>query len=293
MDPLKQYDKPLFKVVKILLAVAAYGYLAYKLISYKDYSSLFSTWDTLNMERIGWLICALILFPLNLFLEAVKWRFLLKDIHPISYAEASRQVYCGYVGAFVTPYRVGDYPARAMDLGDKTLWGKATVLGFVGGAAQTIVIILFGIFPSIYYLNHNLNVVWVFLGVVICMAVILFAPRLIKEKFSFTTLLGAMGWSALRYAVFSWQLYAALLFVGAPMTLLDALSVIPLYYMLVTVTPNMPAADLGIRGGWAMVLFDRYTTIPLITLAILLIYIINTLLPTIIGSFLLYRRPTK
>ena len=233
MDSSKPYDKPLFKAVKILLAIAAYGYLAYKLISYKDYSSLFSTWDSLDMERIGWLISAIALFPLNLFLEAGKWRFLLQDIHPITYTEAQRQVYCGLVGAFITPYRVGDYPARAMFLEDKTLFGKATVLGFVGGAAQTIVIILFGIFPSIYYLNNNLNIIWALLGFVICLGVILLAPRLIKQHFSFTQFLGAMGWSALRCFVFSLQLYAILLFVGAPITLSEALCSIPLYYLFI------------------------------------------------------------
>lgn len=293
MDSSKPYDKPLFKAVKILLAIAAYGYLAYKLISYKDYSSLFNTWDSLDMERIGWLIGAIALFPLNLFLEAGKWRFLLRDIHPVTYTEAQRQVYCGMVGAFVTPYRVGDYPARAIFLEDKNLFGKATVLGFVGGAAQTMVIILFGIFPSICYLNNNLNMIWVLLGFVICLGVILLAPRLIKQPFSLPQLLGAMGWSCLRYFVFSLQLYAGLLFVGAPITLSEALCSIPLYYLLVTVTPNMPAADLGIRGGWAMAVFERYTTPPLITLAVLIIYIINTLIPTLIGSLLLYRRPTE
>ena len=293
MDSSKPYDKPLFKAVKILLAIAAYGYLAYKLISYKDYSSMFNTWDSLDMERIGWLICAIALFPLNLFLEAGKWRFLLQDLHPITYTEAQQHVYCGMVGALVTPYRIGDYPARAMFLGNKTLLGKATVLGFVGGAAQTIVIILFGIFPSIYYLNNNLNIIWAFLGFILCLGVIFLAPRLIKQPFSFHQLFGAMGWSILRYFVFSLQLYTILLFVGTPITLLEALYSIPLYYLLVTITPNMPAADLGIRGGWAMAVFERYTTPPLITLAVLIIYIVNTLIPTLIGSILLYRRPTK
>ncbi len=293
MDSLKQYDKPLFKAIKILLAVAAYGFLAYKLITYKDYSSLLDTWNALNSKQIGWLICAIALFPLNIFLEAGKWRYLLRDLVPLTYAQAQRQVYCGSVGAFVTPYRVGDYPARAMLLGDKILWGKATILGFVGGAAMTLVIILTGIFPTICYLEQQTNIIWITLGFIICLLIIILAPRLIKVPFTLPSLLGAMGWSALRYFVFAFQLYAFLLFVGASMPPIEALMAIPLYYLLVTVTPNMPAADLGIRGSWAIVVFSQYAPLPMVTLAILLLYLTNTILPTLIGTILLHHRPTE
>lgn len=293
MNSLKPYDKPLFKAFKILLAVAAYGFLAYKLITYKDYSSLLDTWNTLDLKRIGWLVCAIALFPINIFLEAAKWRFLLRDLAPISYAEAQRQVYCGSVGAFVTPYRLGDYPSRAMFLEDKTAIGKATVLGFVGGAALTLIIIVLGVFPAIYYLEQRPNPLWIILGSVLCLTFIFLAPRIIKTEFSFPSFLGTMGWSALRYLVFSFQLYAVLLFVGAPISPLNALISIPVYYLLVTITPNMPVADLGIRGSWAVLIFSRFAPIPIITLAILFLYIINTILPILVGSILLSRQPTK
>lgn len=293
MNSLKLYDKPLFKAFKILLAVAAYGFLAYKLITYKDYSSLLDTWNTLDLKRIGWFVCAIALFPLNIFLEAAKWRFLLRELAPISYTEAQRQVYCGSVGAFITPYRIGDYPARAMFLGDKVTIGKATVLGFIGGAALTLVIIILGIFPAIYYLEQRPNPLWIILSFVLCLAFIFLAPRIIKIEFTFPSFLEAMGWSALRYLVFSFQLYAVLLFVGASFSPLDALISIPLYYLLVTVTPNMPVADLGIRGSWAVLIFSRFALIPIIALAILLLYIINTILPTLVGSILLSRQPIK
>ncbi len=293
MNSLRAYDKPLFKAFKILLAIAAYGFLAYKLITYKDYSSLFETWNGLDLKQVGWLVCAIVLFPLNLFLEAAKWRFLLRGLASIRYSEALRHVFCGSVGAFVTPYRLGDYPARAMFLGDKKTWGKGTVLGFVGGAAQTLVIILLGIVPAIYYLKQDINPFWIILGFSLCLAVIFLFPRLIKLDFTIPSLLGAMGWSALRYFVFSFQLYAVFLFVGASISPIDALISIPLYYLLVTVTPNMPVADLGIRGSWGVLLFSQFAPIPVITLAILLLYIINTILPTLIGSILLYRQPTK
>lgn len=293
MNSLKPYDKPLFKALKILLIVAAYVFLAYKLITYKDYSSLLDTWNTLDLKRIGWLVCAIALFPLNIFLEAAKWRFLLRDLAPISFTEAQRQVYCGSVGAFITPYRVGDYPARAMFFDDKVTIEKATVLGFVGGAALTLVIIILGVFPTIYYLEQHPNPLWLILGFILCLTFIFLAPRIIKMEFKFPSFLGAIGWSTLRYFVFSFQLYAVLLFVGTSISFLNALIYIPLYYLLVTITPNVPAADLGIRGSWAVIIFSRFAPIPIITLAILLLYIINTILSILIGSILLYRQPTK
>lgn len=99
-----------------------------------------------------------------------------------------------------------------------------------------------------------------------------------------------MGWSLLRYVVFSLQLYFVLRFVGVEMSLMEACAAIPFYYLLVTLTPNMPIADVGIRGGWAMVVFGRYREVPLLTMAVIVLYVINTLLPTLIGSVLMLTR---
>ena len=47
------------------------------------------------------------------------------------------------------------------------------------------------------------------------------------------------------------------------------------YYLLVTITPNVPIAEVGVRGAWAIVVFGTMNA----ALAGVLLWIINTLLP--------------
>ena len=302
------FDKPWWKVVKWLIVIAAYGYLVYKLATYDDYATL---WETIrctmhDAQCTVFIMATLLLMPLNIFLEAVKWRFLNRDIETMSLREAQRQVYIGFIGAFLTPYRVGDFPSRAMCLRDKSRWGEATVMGFVGGVALTLVIVLIGLLPAVFYFNQTPAWWQVLLAIVGCLSVGLLAPYLIQKhssnfklsnlptslnfKLSTFNFIAATGWSLLRYLVFGLQLYLILRWVGVPMIAMEAVVSIPFYYLLVTLTPNMPIADVGIRGSWAIFVFSRYGEVPLITAAVVVIYVINTLLPMVVGSILMLCR---
>ncbi len=293
------FDKPWWKVVKWFIVLLAYGYLAYKLATYDDYASLWGAIKaTGNRLRVIACLLAIALMPLNIFLEAVKWRFLNSgrgDMETMSLREAQRQVYIGFIGAFLTPYRVGDFPSRAMCLKDKSRWGEATVMGFVGGVALTLVIVVIGLLPAVFYFNQTPAWWQVLLAIVGCLAFGLLAPYFLQKhslnfKLSTFNFIAAMGWSLLRYLVFGLQLYLVLRWVGVPLGLTEAVTAIPFYYLLVTLTPNMPIADVGIRGSWAVVVFGRYAEVPLITAAVVVLYVINTLLPMVVGSVIMLCR---
>ncbi|MCQ2312063.1 MAG: flippase-like domain-containing protein [Paludibacteraceae bacterium] len=313
MKPSNWFDKPWWKVVKWFIVLLAYGYLAYKLATYDDYATLWSTLHSklaLRAYTLNLIIIALALMPLNIFLEAVKWRFLNRDIETMSLREAQRQVYIGFIGAFLTPYRVGDFPSRAMCLRDKSRWGEATVMGFVGGVALTLVIVVIGLLPAVFYFNQTPAWWQVLLAIVGCLAVGLLAPYLLHihslnsklstegrnetatlhSKLYTLNFIAATGWSLLRYLVFGLQLYLVLRWVGVPLGITEAVTAIPFYYLLVTLTPNMPIADVGIRGSWAVVVFGRYADVPLVTAAVVVVYVINTLLPMVVGSILMLCR---
>jgi hypothetical protein len=55
-----------------------------------------------------------------------------------------------------------------------------------------------------------------------------------------------------------------------------------IYYLLVTITPNVPIVEVGVRGAWAMLLFGT----PNAALAGVLLWVINTLLPCISWFFI-------
>jgi hypothetical protein len=63
---------------------------------------------------------------------------------------------------------------------------------------------------------------------------------------------------------------------------LEGLSKCAIYYLLVTITPNVPIAEVGVRGFWAMALFGTMNA----TLAGVLLWAINTLLPCGVWFFI-------
>ncbi|MBO4454770.1 MAG: hypothetical protein J5761_06925, partial [Paludibacteraceae bacterium] len=54
-----------------------------------------------------------------------------------------------------------------------------------------------------------------------------------------------------------------------------------IYYLLVTITPNVPVVEVGVRGAWAIFLFGT----PNAALAGMLLWAINTLFPCLVWPF--------
>ena len=279
-------------LLKWLLLLAAYAYLAYRLATYRDYPALWLQLRATDVWGWGCLAGCLLLMPLNLLLEALKWRTLLAGICPLSVAEAQRQVYYGFVGAFVTPYRLGDYPARATRLPDPNRWKEAVAMGMYGSIVLTMTIVLTGWIPAFCFFAgeasgnlHLMSVIVLAGGLPICLL------PLLKRWFpALGTFFKANLWlvflqSLARYGVFCLQLYLVLRVFGVIIPLEEVWMAIPVYYLLVTLTPNMPAADAGIRGSWALLVFGRYTDCaPCIVFAVFALWIINTVIPLIVGT---------
>ncbi|MBR5678740.1 MAG: hypothetical protein IKX20_11505, partial [Paludibacteraceae bacterium] len=61
------------------------------------------------------------------------------------------------------------------------------------------------------------------------------------------------------------------------------------YYLLVTITPNVPIAEVGVRGAWAIVVFGTMNA----ALAGVLLWIINTLLPCLFALGISAKRQTS
>lgn len=92
-------------------------------------------------------------------------------------------------------------------------------------------------------------------------------------------------WTLIRYLIWGLQLWAVLTFVNIQLTPLQALSSIALYYLVISIMPSLPAADVALKGGWAVIIFQQYTdNIPAIALAVSIIWIINTILPVLFAS---------
>ena len=90
--------------------------------------------------------------------------------------------------------------------------------------------------------------------------------------------------SFVRLACWCVQLALVLYALGAlgNLGLLEIIGLTAVYYLLVTITPNVPIAEVGVRGSWAIVVFGSVNA----AFAGVLLWGINTLLPCLIWPFL-------
>lgn len=293
------------RVFNILLSVAAYSFLIYRLVSFDNYAELASIFTSATAERYICLILAFILFPLNIFLESVKWQYLVSSIKQVSIADAQKQVYYGYLGAFLTPARIGEYPSRALFYNKKDIL-TLTALGYIGSAALMLVMIVLGLVVLPLYLSHSVTInIFYFLPyciliIIILIAVVLLFPRISNRlyikynkdifkylsEFKKGSFLRVLWYSFLRYIVYVVQFICILYFCNIGLLFSDLLISVIVYYMLVTLTPSFALADAAIRGSWAMVVFSAFSDTAALSAAIaaVVIWIINTVFPMIIGS---------
>jgi hypothetical protein len=303
-------NKPYLRIFNTLLILAAYGYLVYRLTIIDDYSAFITVFQTAD-TRLWLLLAAIVLLmPLNVLAEAGKWRLLLRKTEAMTIWGAQRQVYYGYVGAFITPYHAGDYPARAMLLGDKRNFSAAVGMGLVGTIALLVVELIFGVPATWLFVSYNPNIPMQYFAAAFIVLVLMlsFLPHIVRflarrewsntqmrhlsvamTHMSYPLFMKTIAWSMLRYGIWAVQLALTLHFCGVEMTPVEYLIAIPVYYMVIAVFPSLPALNIAIRGSWSLIIFGVFSQNTAgIALAVLLIWLINTVLPMLIGS-ILYR----
>jgi hypothetical protein len=283
------------------VALAACAFLIWKLATYEDYAGL---WTTLrSMSAWQWLaigVCVA-LMPLNMTLEAWRWKTLI----PMSWREAHRQVYYSKLAGLITPWRLGEYPARGvlMEQSDKSqisnlkspmskdLWTTVLSMGAVGSATMTAAIVIAGVAAMMVYgvwcMVYKYYLLIVALVLLLLGVALYFAPRLFKRWAVVSHKLVAIsfGQSFVRLVCWCVQLGLVVWALGGGEISLLRDHVITnsfIYYLLVTITPNVPIAEVGVRGAWAITVFGSMNA----ALAGVLLWVINTLLPCLIWPFI-------
>jgi len=317
--------KTLFYIIEWSVTLVACAYLVYRLIIFDDYASLWATIRSMGTPQICAIILCVALMPVNMALEAWRW----KTLVPMSWREANRQVYYSKLAGLITPWRLGEYPARGVlmaqseisnlhttkqivrpeedkkseisnlksEISKDSLWTKVLSMGAVGSATMTAAIILAGCVgiafsPAVLTILGN-SYLYALGGVVLVLSVVyaLF-PKALKNyvALNYPLLLESTMQSLVRLACWCVQLGLVLYALGAISNFLSQgndcfkfqISNVLIYFLLVTVTPNVPIAEVGVRGAWAITLFGSVNA----GFAGVLLWTINTLLPCLIWPFL-------
>jgi hypothetical protein len=274
--------KAVYHIIGWIVALAACGYLVYRLAIYDDYPSLWASLVGMGWQQYMALALCVLLMPVNMSIEAWK----LKTLIPMTWYEAHREVYYSKLAGLVTPWRLGEYPSRALLRGE---WKQTLSMGAVGSATMTIAIIAAGLTAMILEIGDwRLEIgYYLLVGAVLLLLILalIFSPLLLRRwaTVSHRLILVSVGQSFIRLACWCVQLYLVLFALGGlgDLGILGNLGKTAIYYLLVTITPNVPIAEVGVRGSWAIVLFGSMNA----ALAGVLLWGINTLLPCLISLF--------
>ena len=274
----KMDQKRIYHIVEWVVALAALGYLIYRMAIYEDYATLWATIAGMSGLQIAALLLCVALMPVNMSLEAWRWRTLL----PMSWREAHQQVYYSKLAGLITPWRLGEYPARALLRNE---WPQTLSMGAVGSATMTVAIIAAGMTAMILEIgNWRLEIVFYLLVALLLILALVFAPRLLRRwaEVSHKLIAISVGQSLVRLACWCGQLALVLYALGAIYNLQFTIYNLPVYYLFVTITPNVPIVEVGVRGAWAITLFGSMHG----ALAGVRLWGINTLLPCLGWFFL-------
>ena len=298
-------NKRLLHIIEWVVAIAAYAWLTYKLVTYDHYDIVASSLRAMSAPQWWALAACIALMPVNMLIEAWRWSTLM----PMSLQEAQRQVYYSKLAGLITPWRLGEYPARALLItnhqspitNQQSKMSAVLAAGAVGSATMTAAIILAGLValvfsPTILQQLGN-SYLYALIIIVLVLGIALWlAPQWIRKWFfsqgefadpqQSHLVWRSMAQSLVRLACWCLQLALVLYALNAndqlPITNYQWIGLTPIYYLLVTVTPNIPIVEAGVRGAWAMFLFGT----PNAALAGVLLWAINTLLPCLIWPIL-------
>lgn len=275
-------------IIEWVIAIAACAYLIYKIATYEDYAALGECLRSMGWAQ--WLAIGLCtaLMPVNMALEAWRWQTLMN----LPFRESQRQVYYSKLAGLITPWRLGEYPARAMMQGE---WKKTLSMGAVGSATMTGAILIAGLLaiavqPSIVAYVGGSYMYTVGGAMVLLTGVFFLMPKIFRQwaDLHYGLLFYSLFQSFIRLVCWCVQLGLVLYALsGSPILdfrfeILDLMVKTPIYYLLVTITPNVPVVEAGVRGAWAIVVFGTMNA----ALAGVLLWAINTLFPCAIGLFL-------
>ncbi len=298
------HGKRVFLIVKVLLATGLLSYFVYML----EARTILTSFSTARWLP---LFLALLLLPVNVGMEVLKWHWMQRKLSPnLSLRESLGAVLSGYSLGFLTPARLGEHAARALFHRHTNRWQTA-FLSFVDRMMNMICYIGLGI-PSLFYLLHHhlaqTSRLWPFILISAAflsgfLLFLLFYPHLsyrflargllrqtrtyvlpVLERYTPREMLTLLALSSLRYFIFTTQFVLLLLSFSEHIPIGEAYIGIAAIYFTKSVLPSITFMDLGIREG-ASIFFLGSLGIDTVTAfnASLMVFTINLLLPALTG----------
>lgn len=240
------------------------------------------------------IVLVFLLAFVNWGLEVWRWKFSLDKIEKTGWREASRQVFGGLALNWIVPFTGGDLLARLTRNKDRKQVG---MLIYHNRAVMLMLTIIFGMFGVYRYsaelFASNVWFVCLFLAGIFLIGYLGRKFILGVEKVGGQWLIWLSMISILRYVVFVVQFVLLIWVFNQDLKLVLIFAGVGWIFLFRSVIPSL-FGNLGVREASALVFFEGYISEPsLILIPSLLIWMINTVLPSILGLYYLTRFPIK
>ncbi len=300
--------------IKILIAALLAWAIYMQVFSRQDASSL---WQSLvqhfTFPNLIWLAVVVLLAPVNLAFESLKWRKLIQTFAKIGFWKTYKAILSGVTIAIFTPNRVGEYGGRILFIEPENNW-KAVIATLVGSLAQLLVILSAGLLGLVYFSTHFLEFDWEVLPLVMSLGVVLvglmvfcffnidllipvvkrlpyihffkryFKHLLVLKSYSSEELWAALGYAFLRFGTYSLQYFFLLKFYGIPVTLMTGLAGITTIFFVQASIPLPPVMGLLARGEIALHIWGFFSNDQVgILAATFTLFVINIAVPALLG----------
>jgi uncharacterized membrane protein YbhN (UPF0104 family) len=267
-----------------------------------------------------WLACLLVF--VNWGIEARKWQILIKPLENFSLLTAFKSVLAGCSITMLTPNRVGEYGGRILYVKEENRL-DAIPLTILGSISQLFITIIMGTAGLLYLKFYNTNTqlftffptytTEVLLAVSICAAIFLlliylrvsllvnFLSRIpylkkfvshiiLLNTFSRKQLFRILFLSFLRYTVFILQYILLLQAMQVQMSFFTCYWLLTIFYLVMALAPTIGFTELPIRAAASLQILQLFSNNLIgIQAASLGIWIINLVVPAVVGSLLILR----
>lgn len=298
--------------VKLFIGVASFWIIYTRLIQIPQLKEQCVYWFS-QPHMYLMLLLSLLLMPVNWGIESYKWKSITRQIEPVSYATALKSVFSGICVGNIAP-------GRAMEFLAKIVFFKIenrpaiTILHFINGMFQMLITCIVGVISITYKLNQvnqsatvvyaviagGLLMIAFFCWAILNVAYIQQKLRFIKwfrrmdnaqpVQFSKTLILKLVLFSIVRYLVFTTQFYLIYIVLSPGSPTIHVFTSIAGYFMFTSLVPMISYIEPAIRGAIAIFVFNGANDNPVnVILASTFVWIINVVVPSIIGYIIIFR----
>lgn len=304
-----------FVLIKLSIVVGAFYFIYQKLtnnseLQFSTFVAFIKKSGAFSFKTISFLI---LLSGFNWFFEILKWKTLVSTQEKISFKQAINQTLGSLTASLITPNRIGEYGAKAMYYA-KNIRKRIMLVNLIGNLLQMSVTVIFGIIGLYLFVSKfSLKIPYLKLLKFIVIGFLLVALLVIairKSKgfakwFQFEKLkafilnfqkralcLGGLL-SVLRYLIFSFQFYFLLQCFMVEIDYFNSMIGITSMYILASIIPTISLFDVVIKGSVAVYLFSFLGINQLIILSsITIMWLLNFVLPSLMGSYFVLRFKT-